>query len=91
MIYLKWVGGGWRYNAGVVTAQFANGAVVEIPVGRARRGAFYIMRVGEHEWRIAPVKFPKNRPEAYDGTGHFNDFIHLSGGPNATHQELDKI
>ncbi len=90
MIYLKWLNGGWRYADGIVTARFDSGVVVEIPVGRSRNGAFYIMRVGEHEWRIAPVRFPKNRPEAYDAEGHFNDFIHLSGGDDATHQAIDK-
>lgn len=91
MIHLTWVGGGWRYAAGIVTAHFANGAIVEIPVGRSRHGAFYIMRVGEHEWRIAPVRFPKNKPESYDAEGRFNDFLHLSGGPDVTHQEIDQI
>lgn len=91
MIYLNWLGEGWRYSAGIVTARFDSGAVIEIPVGRSRRGAFYLMRSGEHEWRIAPVKFPKNRPESYDGDGHFNDFICLTGGPDGIHRELDQI
>lgn len=91
MICLKWVNGGWRYDAGVVTAHFDNGAVIEIPIGKSRHGAFYVTRIGEHEWRIAPVKFPKNRPESYDLDGHFNDFIYLSGGPENIHEEISKI
>lgn len=91
MICLTWVGGGWRYNAGIVTARFDNGAVIEIPIGKARRGAFYIVRVGEHEWRIAPVKFPKNRPESYDGEGRFTDFLYLRGGDSVIHDEIAKL
>ncbi len=91
MIYLKWVNGGWRYADGIVTARFASGAVVDIPVGKSRFGAFYITRLGEHEWRIAPIRFPKNRPESFDDEGHYNDFIHLSGGPMEIHRDLELV
>ncbi len=91
MIYLKWVDGGWRYADGFITARFGDGTVVVFPVGKARLGAFFISRVGEHEWRIAPVRNSKLKRESFDSLGRFYDFIHISGGPDATHQELDKI
>lgn len=91
MIYLKWLGEGWRYKAGIVTAKFDDGAVVEIPVGKSSHGSFYLIRLGEAEWRVAPIRFPKNRPEPYDADGHFCDFIFLSGAPDDINQALDKI
>ncbi len=91
MIYLRHESGGWRYADGVITAMFERGDIVEIPVGKSRAGAFYIARIGEYEWRIAPIKYPKNKPESYDTAGRYNDFIFLSGGNNDTNEAISKI
>ncbi len=91
MTYLKWLDRGWRYNDGVVTAYFADGGVIDIPVGKARKGAFYLKQLGEDSWEIAPVRFPKIRPESYDGFGHYQGFLHLSGADHATNELLSKI
>ncbi len=91
MIYLVWERGHWGYKEpGIIIAKLQN-TIVEIPIGKSRFGAFYIHRIGEFEWNIAPLKFPKMRPESYDSEGRFNDFIHLSGGDDETHKAIDSF
>jgi hypothetical protein len=85
------MGRGWRYTNGIVTAYFQDGGIIEIPVGRAHAGSFYIVRLGESEWRIAPIRFPSNRPESYDGNGHYSGFIHISGASHDVNEEIAKI
>ncbi len=91
MIHLVWQRGHWKFKEpGIIVANLMD-LVIEIPVGRGRPGAFYISRIGEDEWRIAPVKFPKNRPESYDGNGRFSGFIIISGAPDETNTRIDQI
>lgn len=86
-----WIRGQWRWHPpGIVQVYFKDG-MVEIPVGKGRRGAFYLARLGEDVWQIAPVRFPKNRPESYDGDGHHSGFIRLTGAPEAVNNELSQI
>ena len=91
MTTLSWSYGQWRYNNGVVEAYFGSRGMVEIPVGKCRRGAFYLIRTGEDSWQVAPVRFPKNRPETYDIGGHYSGFLSLVGGPPEVNDALSKI
>lgn len=90
LLSLSWARGDWRYSSGIVEAYFKDG-MIEIPVGKSRRGAFYLSRVSEDGWQVAPVRFPKNRPESYDLNGYHSDFLHLYGAPSEVNDELSQI
>jgi hypothetical protein len=83
MLSLSWISGAWRYSNGVITI-----GTVEIPVGKCRKDAFYLFRVGEDAWKIAPVKFPFNHLEPY-GPG-FCEFVYLHGAPEEINNALSE-
>lgn len=85
MLALSWISRAWRYAPGVVIV-----GSVEIPVGKCRKGAFYLFRIGEDSWKIAPVKFPNNHLEPFDEAGHFCEFVHIFGAPESINDALSK-
>lgn len=83
LLCLSWVREEWRYASGLIRIKGQDFAV-----GKARAGAFYIARIGEAEWRIAPVKYPGNKREPI---GNYYGFILLTGAPPEVNCDIERL